>query len=160
VSVAREAVFTGVLKEADLRAWGRAIGRASPLGAVLCLSGPLGAGKSTLARAIGRGAGVAAGMLSPTFNLVFAYDLPGGGRVLHYDLYRLERAEDVRPLEWDELGAEDVLAVIEWPERAGGLLPDDRWEVRLEIAPDRPELRQVGVTPVGGPPPLPWPARR
>lgn len=157
---ASDPVFVGALEEADLRAWGRAIGGAAALGGVLCLSGPLGAGKSTLARAIGRGAGVAGTMPSPTFNLVFVYDLPGGGRLLHCDLYRVKDSDELAGLGWDEVGGGDVLAVIEWPERADGLLPPDRWEVRLGLAPGRPDLRRVRVTRVGAPPPLPLPPRR
>lgn len=154
---AREPVFAGALAEAQLRAWGRAIGDAAPLGAVLCLSGPLGAGKSTLARAIGRGAGVAGNMPSPTFNLVFAYDLPGDGRLLHFDLYRVEDSDEVAGLGWEEVGDGDVLAVIEWPERAGGLLPTERWDVALGMAAGRPTVRRLQVTRVGEPPPLPLP---
>ncbi len=154
---ARDPVFAGALEEEELRAWGRAIGGAAPLGAVLCLRGPLGAGKSTLARAIGRGAGVAATMPSPTFNLVFAYDLPGGGRLLHYDLYRVEDSDELAGLGWDEVGDGDVLAVIEWPERAGGLVPPERWDLALGMVAGRPTVRRLRVTRVGEPPPLPFP---
>jgi tRNA threonylcarbamoyl adenosine modification protein YjeE len=154
---AAERVWEGALGERALEAWGGAIGAARPLGAVLCLQGPLGAGKSTLARAIGRGAGVEAVMPSPTFNLVFAYPLPGGGRLLHFDLYRITSPSEVHDLGWDELGDRGALALVEWPERAAPLLPGDRWDVRLSNDPGAPDRRGVRVHRVGDPPPLPLP---
>jgi len=156
---AREPVFAAALEEAELADWGRSIGARPPLGSALCLYGPLGAGKSTLARAIGRGGGVETAMPSPTFNLVYGYDLAGGGRMLHFDLYRVEDSGELAGLGWEDVGDVDVLAVIEWAERAGGLLPAERWDVRLERAPGRPDLRRVRVTRVGAPPPLPLPPR-
>ena len=152
-------VFVGALEEAELADWGRSIGARPPLGSALCLYGPLGAGKSTLARAIGRGGGVETAMPSPTFNLVYGYDLAGGGRMLHFDLYRVDDSDELAGLGWEEVGAGDVLAVIEWAERANDRLPGARWDVRLELAPGRPDLRRVCVTKVGSPPPLPLPPR-
>ena len=151
------AAYAGTLDEAALRDWGRSIGARPPLGAALCLYGPLGAGKSTLARAIGRGGGVQAPMPSPTFNLVYGYELGGGGRLLHFDLYRVRSPDEVASLGWEEVGTGDALAVIEWPERAGALLPADRWDVKLAIASGRPDLRDVRVIRVGAPAPLPMP---
>jgi tRNA threonylcarbamoyl adenosine modification protein YjeE len=98
---------------------------------VLALRGDLGAGKSVLARAIARGAGVTAAMPSPTFNLVFRYDARDG-TVWHLDLYRLQHEDDVWELGWRELDAAGDLVLIEWPERAERLLPADRWDIRLE----------------------------
>ena len=108
---------------------------------MLALRGDLGAGKSVLARAIARGAGVAAAMPSPTFNLVFRYDAHAG-TVWHLDLYRLQHEDDVWELGWRELGAEGDLVLIEWPERAERLLPEHRWDIRLESA-SAPSLRTV-----------------
>jgi tRNA threonylcarbamoyl adenosine modification protein YjeE len=121
---------------------------------VLALSGELGAGKSVLARAVARGAGVDSHMPSPTFNLVFRYET-ASGPVLHLDLYRLDRSDEVWELGWRELGDADDLVLIEWPERAQALLPADRWDVRLESVPGEPQLRTVTAHAVGSPPPLP-----
>jgi len=94
---------------------GAAIGRALAPGDVVALSGELGAGKTTLARAILRSRGVEGHVPSPTFTLVQAYETPGL-TVHHFDLYRIES-----PSELSELGLEDALdtgaALIEWPER-------------------------------------------
>lgn len=123
---------------------------------MLTLSGDLGAGKSVLARAVAHGAGVEGHMPSPTFNLVFRYET-ARGPVLHLDLYRLNRAEEVWELGWSELGEVGDIALVEWPERAAALLPADRWDVRLEAVPGEPLLRAVSARAVGDPPPLPAP---
>ena len=142
------------LSEAALVAWGERIGREARTPLVLALRGDLGAGKSTLARAVAHGAGVEGDVPSPTFNLLFAYDTPRGTRVQHLDLYRLERPDEVWELGWSELGAPGDLVLIEWPERAEALLPEPRWEVEIEELGD-PASRRVATRAVGAPPPLP-----
>jgi tRNA threonylcarbamoyladenosine biosynthesis protein TsaE len=142
------------LTQPALEAWGRAIGEgagdgAVPLPLVIVLRGSLGTGKSVLARAVARGAGVTGPMPSPTYNLLFTYGA-GPVTVHHLDLYRLEDPDDVWELGWQELGQGDELVLIEWPERAEALLPPDRWEVRLAF-PDSDdaastELRVVRVS--------------
>jgi tRNA threonylcarbamoyladenosine biosynthesis protein TsaE len=162
-----------VLTQPELEAWGRAVGSAASLPLVVALRGPLGAGKSVLARAIARGAGVAGPMPSPTYNLLFTYDAAdrgdvGGVGVHHLDLYRLEDPDDVWELGWEELGQGREIVLVEWPERAEPLLPPDRWEVRIDFvegagregrrtveverrgdAPEPPSLPTTG--PEGGP---------
>jgi tRNA threonylcarbamoyl adenosine modification protein YjeE len=143
-----------VLTEEALTAWGRRIGAQARTPLVLALRGDLGAGKSTLARAVAQGAGVAGDVPSPTFNLVFRYDTPRGVQVHHLDLYRLERQDEVWELGWSELGAPGDLVLIEWPDRAEALLPSSRWEVVIEDEGD-PSARRVTARPVGQVPPLP-----
>lgn len=142
------------LTEPELVAWGARIGREARTPLVLALRGELGAGKSTLARAIARGAGVEGDVPSPTFNLLFSYETPRGVRVQHLDLYRLDDPDEVWELGWSELGAPDDVVMIEWPQRAESLLPAPRWEVEIEEGGD-PAVRRVSASPVGDPPPLP-----
>jgi tRNA threonylcarbamoyladenosine biosynthesis protein TsaE len=146
--------MTGTLDEGALRAWGERLGREARAPLVLALRGDLGAGKSTLARAIARGAGVTGAIPSPTYNLVFHYDAPRGVRLVHLDLYRLEDPEEVWELGWSELPGDGEIVMIEWPSRAEALLPEDRWDVLLEEAGD-PLTRRVTLTPVGSPRDLP-----
>jgi tRNA threonylcarbamoyladenosine biosynthesis protein TsaE len=143
-----------VLSEEALVRWGRRIGAEARTPLVLALRGDLGAGKSTLARAVAQGAGVEGDVPSPTFNLVFRYDTPRGVQVQHLDLYRLEHPDEVWELGWSELGVDGDLVLIEWPQRAEALLPSPRWEVELEEGAD-PAVRRVEAHPVGDPPPLP-----
>lgn len=123
---------------------------------MLALRGDLGAGKSVLARAVARGAGVTAAMPSPTFNLVFRYDARAG-TVWHLDLYRIQHPDDVWELAWREMGAEGDLVLIEWPERAEHLLPEDRWDIRLQHG-SAPSLRTVSAQRHGRAKLLPPPA--
>jgi tRNA threonylcarbamoyladenosine biosynthesis protein TsaE len=100
---------------------------------VVALQGGLGAGKTTLARAILRAAAGDPGLVvpSPTFTLVEVYDT-SRGPFWHFDLYRLEAPEQVFELGWEEVRAEGI-ALIEWPERLGPLLPSERLTVTLAI---------------------------
>ena len=103
---------------AAMEAFGARISGAMRPGDVIALSGPLGAGKTTLARAILRGAGHRGEVPSPTFTLIELYDALDPP-VAHADFYRLEN-----PQEAAELGLEDyregAVLIAEWPERAGG----------------------------------------
>jgi tRNA threonylcarbamoyladenosine biosynthesis protein TsaE len=102
---------------------------------VVALEGGLGAGKTTLARAILRAAARDDTLVvpSPTFTLVEVYDTPRGS-FWHFDLYRLETPEQVFELGWEEALAEGI-SIIEWPERLGALLPR-HLSVTLEVDGD------------------------
>src|SRR5690606_3397190 len=117
--------------------------------------GGRGAGKSVLARALARGARVDAPMPSPTFYLVFRYTTPSGRTVAHLDLYRLDDPDDVWELGWEELSDGDEITLVEWPERAGDLLPADRWDILLRHGA-LPELRSVTIKSVVDAPPFPF----
>src|SRR5690606_22612088 len=93
------------LDERALEAWGRALGAEAPVPLFLALTGPLGAGKSVLARAVARGAGVLGTLPSPTYNLLFRYPASAGRMVVHLDLYRIGSPAELDELGWDELGA-------------------------------------------------------
>ncbi len=97
----------------------------------VALEGGLGAGKTTLARAILRAAAGTPDLVvpSPTFTLVEVYDTPRGA-FWHFDLYRLETPEQVFELGWEEARA-DGIVLVEWAERLGPLLPADRLTVTL-----------------------------
>lgn len=120
--------------ESELRSWGERLGRAVAAPLAIAISGELGAGKTTLAQAICRGAGVREFVTSPTFAVVQRYD---GAHfpVYHIDLYRLEAPRELVNIGWDDVLRDDALVLIEWPERAGEQLPDDALHVELEYHP-------------------------
>jgi tRNA threonylcarbamoyladenosine biosynthesis protein TsaE len=99
-------------------------------GDALLLEGPLGAGKSTFARAFLRAASgdPALEVPSPTFTLVQGYDLPAGP-AFHFDLWRLDGPADLGELGWEE--ARDGIVLVEWPDRLGVLRPEDALTIAL-----------------------------
>lgn len=103
-----------------------------PRRGVVLLSGNLGAGKTTLAKGIAVGLGVAraAEVSSPTFTLIHEYGDPV--RLYHIDLYRIEEARELATLELEDLMDRDAMVLIEWGERFAGLMPRPRTEVRIE----------------------------
>lgn len=100
-------------------------------GWVILLSGELGAGKSSLARALLRSLGHEGSVPSPTYTLVEPYDLVCGD-VYHIDLYRISDPEELEFLGWSDL--RDGLLLVEWPERVAGLAAEADLEIDLEYA--------------------------
>ena len=114
----------------ETRALGSRLQRCLMSGDVLLLSGDLGAGKSTLARAWLRSLGVTGAIRSPTYTLVERYPLADGREAWHMDLYRIGD-----PGELDFLGLDEGAAslwLVEWPQRGGGVLPAP--DLRIELA--------------------------
>ncbi len=131
----------------------RTLARALMPGDVLALEGDLGAGKTTFARALIAAFAAEAGqpppeVPSPTFTLVQTYDFPRA-TIWHFDLYRIERPDDALELGLEEALAEGI-AVIEWPERLGPLLPARRIELSIAFG-DAPEERRIELFAAGAP---------
>ena len=114
---------------------GQAVAAQLRPGEAVCLTGPLGAGKSTLARALVRALTTPDEEVpSPTFTLVQFYE---GARlaVAHFDLYRLSDPDEAYEIGLDE-ALDTGAAVIEWPERLEGRLPPDRLDIEIALAED------------------------
>lgn len=130
----------------SLEAWGRALGAALPRPVCLAFEGDLGAGKTTLVRAIAEGLGVRdlASVTSPTFSLVQEYDAPRGP-VVHVDLYRLRNPAELEALGWEEIVDRSPVLLVEWPDRAFGTLPSDTITVSLAHDAENPARRLLKV---------------
>ncbi len=101
-------------------------------GDVVCLEGDLGAGKTTFTQGLASALGVKGRVTSPTFCIVqeHASGAEGGARLLvHMDLYRLHDEDDVLAVGWEDYLERGAILAVEWPERAGSLIPRDAHHV-------------------------------
>jgi N-acetylmuramate 1-kinase len=120
-------------------------------GDLVTLSGDLGAGKTTFARALIRylAGDATIEVPSPTFTLIQNYDLPRFP-LIHADLYRLSGAAELAELGFDDL-PEGTVVLMEWPDRAAGFLPPDRLDITFTLAPQLgPDVRNVRYVGYGG----------
>ncbi len=116
---------------------------------VVHLQGDLGAGKTTLARGLLQALGERGTVRSPTYALIAEY-APGGRRVVHLDLYRLNDADEVQALGLADHLPGSTLWLVEWPDRgAGAGLPAADAEVHLEPSDGGRRIRLVPKTPAG-----------
>lgn len=119
----------------DLRAldaWSRSWAQRLREGGVVTVTGPLGAGKTTLIASLVSCLGSPERVTSPTYTLVHVYQ--GPLPIVHMDLYRLGEPEEFLELEEAYL-RQPCLAFIEWPEKAEPYLPPPRWRLRLDFGP-------------------------
>jgi tRNA threonylcarbamoyladenosine biosynthesis protein TsaE len=117
-------------------------------GMTIHLHGELGSGKTTLVRGMLRALGHAGRVKSPTYTLVEPYDV-GGFELYHFDLYRLGD-----PREWLDAGFRDVagprtVSVVEWPEKAAGVLPPADLSVRMEFSGEGRRAELVAASTAG-----------
>ena len=120
------------LSAEETRRLGEKLARELRAGDVILLEGPLGAGKSELARGVARGLGVRETVTSPSFTILNVYD---SGRVplYHFDWYRLESAEELFEMGMEEYLGGDGIALVEWPGRCPEALPADF--LMIEVLP-------------------------
>lgn len=117
--------------ESATAALGERLARTLPERAVVFLRGDLGAGKSTLARALLRALGVTGAIRSPTYTLIEPYPLAAGGWALHLDLFRIGHPGELEFLGLDP--AEARVCLVEWPEHGQGALPPADLEISLAV---------------------------
>ncbi len=112
-------------------------------GDVLALDGDLGAGKTQFCKGLAAGLGATDEVTSPTFALVQEYR-SGRLPLHHFDWYRLESADELHALGWDDYLDEEGVVVVEWAEKFPGMLP--RSAIRLRFETDPGGVRRVAVT--------------
>ena len=106
-------------------------------GDVVCLEGDLGAGKTTFTQGLAAALGVDGVVNSPTFCIVREHSpRPGSNApmLVHMDLYRLSGEEEVEAVGWEDYLLRGAVVAVEWPERAGSLVPLDAWRVSFAYA--------------------------
>lgn len=132
-----------VIGEAAMNDYGKKLAQVTSGSEIIYLTGPLGAGKTTISRGIIRGFGYKGAVKSPTFTLIEPYYLDAKKSIYHFDLYRLADPEEL-----ELIGARDYfkegLCLIEWPERGKNWLPTPDVVINIEYAADR---RYITLTP-------------
>ena len=131
--------------------WAVAAKLASTLkpGDVVCLEGDLGAGKTTFTQGLAAALGVRGRVTSPTFCIVQEHAAADAAHTriplfVHMDLYRLDSEEDVEAIGWEDYLSRGAAIAVEWPERAGGLVPPDAIRVKIESMGE--DSRRVTIT--------------
>lgn len=136
---------------ADMQELGRRLGAVLRAGDLVVLSGPLGAGKTTLVQGIGDGLAVRGPVTSPTFVIARVHPaLAGGPGLVHVDAYRLGSVAEVDDLDLDA-SLDDCVTVVEWGEGLVEGLAADRLDISIEMSPagaDR-DWRTVAMTGIG-----------
>ena len=122
------------------------IGTLLKTGDIICLSGELGSGKTTLVQGIAQGWGSLDGATSPTFIIVNVYGNTDGNCLYHLDAYRLQNAYEAEDLDIDQMIQEGIL-IIEWPENIEAAIPRERLTIKMQWMAD--EQRGMLFQPLG-----------
>jgi len=125
--------------DAATRAFGACLAHVIVPGLSLYLHGDLGSGKTTLVRGLLRGLGYAGRVKSPTYTLVELYTV-SRLNLYHFDFYRFKEPKEWRDAGFNEYFNADAVCLVEWPEKAGGLLPPADLDIALEFAGDGRDL--------------------
>lgn len=103
---------------------------------VILFSGEMGAGKTTFIQALCRALGVSQVVNSPTFALVNEYFTGSGESVFHFDLYRINKQEELLDIGYEDYFYSGSLCLVEWPEKAPDLMPEKALWVNIRVLPD------------------------
>ena len=130
--------------EAETEALGARLAAALSPGAVVAYRGDLGAGKTAFTRGLARGLGYAGRVTSPTFTIVNEYE---GGRLplFHFDMYRLESADDLYDIGWEDYLDRGGVCAVEWSERVEEALPPETVSVTLSRRDEDPSWRTITI---------------
>ena len=135
--------------ELAMQEFGKRLSKALPEGALVTLSGELGAGKSVLARSIIHSLGYEGRVKSPTYTLIETYEIENAAgnvsQLAHLDLYRLSDPEELDYLAFDDVLQVSSLVLIEWAELGGDRVPTEALHVHIEYADDNSRLVKLTV---------------
>ena len=109
---------------------GYRIGKLLVAGDVVCMTGDLGAGKTTMTKAIAKALGVEEDVTSPTFTIIHEYS--GRLPVYHFDVYRIRRLEEMEDLGYEEYFYGDGVCIIEWAGEIEDLIPKERLWIHIK----------------------------
>ncbi len=127
--------------EHETKEFGNRLGKACRAGSVISLRGPLGAGKTIIAKGVAQALGITEAIVSPTFTLMQEYE--GNLPMHHMDLYRIEGIEDFEGIGGEQLLYSDGITLIEWSEKIDEILP--KHTIRVEISIQADGVREISV---------------
>lgn len=110
---------------------GEKIGKFLFPGAILCLNGDLGAGKTALTKSIALGLGIREDITSPTFTIVNEYE-DGRLKLNHFDVYRIGSSDEMYDIGFEEYIASEGVCIIEWSQIIEDILPDERLDINIK----------------------------
>ena len=113
-------------------------------GDIVCLEGDLGAGKTTFTQGLAAALGFRGRVTSPTFCIVQEHAADDGRLFVHMDLYRLHGEDDVLAIGWEDYLARGAILAVEWPERAGSLVPPEARRVEIRRGEDE-DSRTISI---------------
>lgn len=120
------------------------LGRRLAGGSVVAYRGGLGMGKTAFTRGLARGLGCRGRVTSPTFTIVNEYD--GPTPLFHFDVYRLEDAEALFDIGWDDYLDRGGVCAVEWSENIAEFIPDDAVTVTIERCAQQEDWRHITIT--------------
>lgn len=121
-----------ILAEDDMLAFAARLAKCTPPGTVIYFHGQLGAGKTTFIRGFLRGLGYLEKVKSPTYTLVEPYEV-NNQNIFHFDLYRLQHADELQHIGFQEYFSSDAICLVEWPDKGNPLLPNPDLTINIEI---------------------------
>jgi len=121
---------------------GKKLGMMLKSGAIVALYGELGAGKTAFTRGLAIGLGIDMTVSSPTFTIVNEY--PGSIPLFHFDMYRLEKEDELFDIGWDDYHERGGVCAVEWSEKVPSAFPPESIIVRIEIQDE--SRRKIDIT--------------